>query len=148
YAEAINPEMARRLRAGEMSKLSSYYFPSSLHWHYEAMPQLPHRFLPIGDTVMCLNPVYGQGMARAGLKAKTLAAELAARRTSGLDLDGLAGNVLRRNVDVLEYPWSTAALGDFELDQTTGDRPAGLTESARFAQALDALAGNDAEVHR
>jgi 2-polyprenyl-6-methoxyphenol hydroxylase-like FAD-dependent oxidoreductase len=148
YAEAINPEMARRLRAGEMSKILSYYFPSSLHWHYEAMPQLPHRFLPIGDTVMCLNPVYGQGMATAGLQAKTLAAELAARRTSGLDLDGLAGNVLRRKVDVLKYPWRTAALGDFELDQTTGDRPAGLTESARFAQALDALAGNDAEVHR
>ena len=148
YAEAISPEMARRVRAGEMSKLTSYYFPCSLQWHYEAMPRFPHRFLPIGDTVMCLNPVYGQGMATAGFQAKTLAAELAARRASGLDLDGLAGNVLRRNVDVLEYPWRTAALGDFELDQTTGDRPAGLKESARFAQALAALAGNDAEVHR
>jgi 2-polyprenyl-6-methoxyphenol hydroxylase-like FAD-dependent oxidoreductase len=148
YAEAISPEMARRVRAGEMSKLTSYYFPSSLHWHYEAMPHFPDRFLPIGDTVMCLNPVYGQGMATAGFQAKTLAAELAARRVSGLDLDGLAGNVLRRNVDVLEYPWRTAALGDFELDQTTGDRPAGLKESARFAQALAELAGNDTEVHR
>jgi 2-polyprenyl-6-methoxyphenol hydroxylase-like FAD-dependent oxidoreductase len=148
YADAISPEIARRVRAGEMSKLASYYFPSNLHWHYEAMPLFPHRFLPIGDTVMCLNPVYGQGMATAGFQAKTLAAELAARRTSSLDLDGFAGNVLRRNVDVLEYPWRTAALGDFELDQTTGDRPAGLTESARFAEALAALAVNDAEVHR
>jgi 2-polyprenyl-6-methoxyphenol hydroxylase-like FAD-dependent oxidoreductase len=148
YAETISPEVARRLRAGEMSKLTSYYFPSSLHWHYEAMPQLPHRFLPIGDTVMCLNPVYGQGMATAGFQAKTLAAELTARRASGLDLDWLAGNVLRRNLDVLRYPWRTAALGDFELDQTTGDPPTGLKESARFAQALDALARDDAEVHR
>ena len=148
YAEAICPEMARRLTAGEISKLMPYYFPASLHWHYEAMPLFPRRFLPIGDTVMCLNPVYGQGMATAGFQAKTLAAELAARRASGLDLEGLAGNVLRRNVDVLEYPWRTAAIGDFELDQTTGHRPAGLTASARFAQSLAALAANDAEVHR
>jgi flavin-dependent dehydrogenase len=113
-----------------------------------AVPLFPHRFLPIGDTVMCLNPVYGQGMATAGFQAKTLAAELTARRTTSLGLDGIAGNVLGRNVDVLEYPWRTAALGDFELDQTSGDRPAGLTEAARFAQALAALADDDAEVHR
>jgi 2-polyprenyl-6-methoxyphenol hydroxylase-like FAD-dependent oxidoreductase len=149
YAEAINPEMAQRLRAGGMSKLTSYYFPCSVHWHYEKMPRFPNRLLPIGDTVMCLNPVYGQGMATAGLQAKVLAAELTAKRASSrLDLDCLAGNVLRRNVDILEYSWRTAAIGDFEFDQTTGDRPAGLRESARFAQALDALARGDAEVHR
>jgi len=54
---------------------------------------------------------------------------------------------LQRNVGALEYPWRTAALGDFELDQTTGDRPAGLEESARFTEALDELIRCDAEVH-
>jgi len=147
YADSIAPEIARRLKAGETGKLESYYFPSSLHWHYEAMPRFPHRLLPIGDAVMCLNPVYGQGMATAGFQAKTLAGALATARASGDGLDGLTRSVLQRNLGALEYPWRTAALGDFEFDQTTGDRPAGLEESARFAEALDELIGCDAEVH-
>ena len=148
YAEAINPEMAQRLKSGEAGKLTSYHFPSSLHWHYEAMPRFPHHLLPIGDTVMCLNPVYGQGMTTAAFQAKILAAELAVSRASGLGLNGLAANVLPRYAAALEYPWRTVAVGDFELDQTSGDRPAGLNESARFARALAELADTDAEVHR
>jgi 2-polyprenyl-6-methoxyphenol hydroxylase-like FAD-dependent oxidoreductase len=148
FAEALNPEIAQRLKSGETGKLTSYHFPSSLHWHYEAMPRFPHHLLPIGDTVMCLNPVYGQGMATAAFQAKILAAELAVSRTSGLGLNGLTVKVLQRYADVLEYPWRTVALGDFELDQTSGDRPAGLNESARFARALAELADIDAEVHR
>jgi 2-polyprenyl-6-methoxyphenol hydroxylase-like FAD-dependent oxidoreductase len=141
YAEALNPE-------GETGNLTSYHFPSSVHWHYEAMPRFPHHLLPIGDTVMCLNPVYGQGMATAAFQAKILAAELAVSRTSGLGLKGLTVKVLPRYAAVLEYPWRTVAVGDFELDQTSGDRPAGLNESARFARALAELADSDAEVHR
>ena len=148
YAETLNPEMAQRLKSGETGKLTSYHFPSSVHWHYEAMPRFPHHLLPIGDTVMCLNPVYGQGMATAAFQAKILAAELAVSRTSGLGLNGLTVKVLPRYAAVLEYPWRTVAVGDFELDQTSGDRPAGLDESARFARALAALADTDAEVHR
>jgi 2-polyprenyl-6-methoxyphenol hydroxylase-like FAD-dependent oxidoreductase len=148
YAEALNPEMAQRLKSGETGKLTSYHFPSSLHWHYEAMPRFPHHLVPIGDTVMCLNPVYGQGMATAAFQAKILATELAVSRASDLGLNGLTVKVLPRYADVLEYPWRTVALGDFELDQTSGDRPAGLNESARFARALAELADTDAEVHR
>jgi 2-polyprenyl-6-methoxyphenol hydroxylase-like FAD-dependent oxidoreductase len=148
FAEAVNPEIAKRLKSGEAGKLTSYHFPSSLHWHYDAMPRFPDRLLPIGDTVMCLNPVYGQGMATAAFQAKVLAAELAVSRASGLDLDGLTPKVLPGYAAALEYPWRTVAVGDFELDQTSGDRPAGLNESARFARALAELADTDAEVHR
>jgi 2-polyprenyl-6-methoxyphenol hydroxylase-like FAD-dependent oxidoreductase len=148
YAETFTSEIAQRIRAGGISHLTSYHFPSSLHWHYEAMPRFPDGLLPIGDTVMCLNPVYGQGLATAGYQARMLAGELSGRRNSGGGLDGLAENVLPRYVEVLEYPWMTVALGDFALDRTTGDRPAGLDESARFAHALAELADNDAEVHR
>jgi 2-polyprenyl-6-methoxyphenol hydroxylase-like FAD-dependent oxidoreductase len=148
YAEAINPEMAQRLKSGEAGKLASYHFPSSLHWHYEAMPRFPHHLVPIGDTVMCLNPVYGQGMATAAFQTKILAAELAVSRASGLGLNGLTAKVLPHYAAALEYPWRTVAVGDFELDQTSGDRPAGLNESARFARALAELADTDAEVHR
>jgi 2-polyprenyl-6-methoxyphenol hydroxylase-like FAD-dependent oxidoreductase len=148
YAEALNSEMAQRLKSGETDKLTSYHFPASVHWHYEAMPRFPHHLLPIGDTVMCLNPVYGQGMATAAFQAKILAAELAVSRTSGLGLNGLTVKVLPRYAAVLEYPWRTVAVGDFELDQTSGDQPAGLNESARFARALAELADTDADVHR
>lgn len=148
YAEVFTPEIAQRIRAGGIGQLSSYSFPSSLHWHYEAMPRFPDGFLPIGDTVMCLNPVYGQGMATAGYQARILAGELSRRRSAGRDLNGLGENILPRCAEVLEYPWMTVALGDFELDQTTGDRPADLDERARFARALAELADNDAEVHR
>ena len=65
---------------------------------------------------MCLNPVYGQGMATAAFQADS-AAELAVSRTSGLGLNGLTVKVLPRYAAVLEYPWRTVAVGDFELDQ-------------------------------
>jgi len=97
---------------------------------------------------MCLNPVYGQGMATAAFQAKILAAALADSRTSGLGLNRITVKVLPRYAAVLEYPWRTVAIGDFELDQTSGDRPVGLNESARFARALAELADIDAEVHR
>jgi hypothetical protein len=87
-------------------------------------------------------------MATAGYQARILAGELSRRRNDGCDLNGLGENVLPRYAEVLEYPWMTVALGDFELDQTTGDRPAGLDERARFTRALAELAENDAEVHR
>jgi 2-polyprenyl-6-methoxyphenol hydroxylase-like FAD-dependent oxidoreductase len=148
FAEALAPEIAQRIRAGGIDQLTSYSFPSSFHWHYEALRRFPDGFLPIGDTVMCLNPVYGQGMATAGYQARILAGELSRRRNDGCDLNGLGENVLPRYAEVLEYPWMTVALGDFELDQTTGDRPAGLDERARFTRALAELAENDAEVHR
>jgi 2-polyprenyl-6-methoxyphenol hydroxylase-like FAD-dependent oxidoreductase len=148
YAEALNPEIAQRVNLGEAGKLTSYHFPSSLHWHYEAMPRFPDHLLPIGDTVMCLNPVYGQGMATAAFQAKSLAAELALSRTSALGLEGLTAKVLPRYAAMLEYPWRTVAVGDFALDQTSGDRPAGLDESAGFARALAELADTDPEVHR
>jgi 2-polyprenyl-6-methoxyphenol hydroxylase-like FAD-dependent oxidoreductase len=148
FAETFSPEIAQRVRAGVIGELASFYFPCSLHRHFESMPRLPQRFLPIGDTVMCLNPVYGQGMATAGIQAKKLAAELTDRRNAGHGLDEIAAKVLPRYVDVLDYLWRAAAIGDFSLDQTTGDRPAGLTESGRFAEALAKLAHDDAEVHR
>jgi hypothetical protein len=87
-------------------------------------------------------------MATAAFQARILATELAVSRTSDLGLNGLTVKVLPGYTDVLEYPWRTVALGDFELDQTSGDRPAGLNESARFARALAQLADIDAEVHR
>jgi 2-polyprenyl-6-methoxyphenol hydroxylase-like FAD-dependent oxidoreductase len=148
YAETLAPDIAQRVRAGTISQVASYSFPSNLHWHYEAVRPLPDGFLPIGDTVMCLNPVYGQGMATAAYQARILAGELSRRRDAGRDLKGLRENVLPRYADVLEYPWMSVAVGDFELDQTTGDQPAGLDESARFAHALAELADIDAEVHR
>jgi 2-polyprenyl-6-methoxyphenol hydroxylase-like FAD-dependent oxidoreductase len=148
YAEGYTPEIAERIRAGEIGELTSYHFPSSLHWHYEAMTRFPDGFLPIGDTVMCLNPMYGQGMATAGYQARILAGELSSRHNSGRGLDGLGGTILPRYVEALRYPWMAVALGDFEFDQTTGDRPPCLSESARFARALAELADNDAEVHR
>lgn len=149
FAEGLPaPGVAQRLRSAEItSEPASYFFPSSLHWHYEAMERFPDRLLPIGDIVMCLNPLYGQGLATAGLQVRILAEELAARRTSRSGLDGVTASVLRRCSDALEYPWMTAAVADFEFDQTSGDRPTRLQERSRFAQALTELSDQEPEVH-
>jgi hypothetical protein len=39
---------------------------------YERCARLPEGYLPIGDTVWCFNPVYGQGMSTAALSARWL----------------------------------------------------------------------------
>ena len=143
------PQIADRLRAAApVRRPAQYHFPSNVWWHYEELPTLPDGFLPIGDSIMSLNPVHGQGMTSALLQAKALGASVTRRATDGVALDGLAREYLSKIAPLLAHTWRVAALGDFAFGQTTGDRPPDLEELQRFNSGLAALANEDPDVFR
>jgi 2-polyprenyl-6-methoxyphenol hydroxylase-like FAD-dependent oxidoreductase len=138
-------EIADRLALGShVWDPRPYYFPFNIHWHYHKMERFPNRLLPIGDSVMSLNPLYGQGIAMSAIQAKVLSSELSARSGSS---DGFAAMMLEKCADALRYPWRTAALSDFEFPQTIGERPATLTQDFKFARGLADLTIEDADAH-
>jgi 2-polyprenyl-6-methoxyphenol hydroxylase-like FAD-dependent oxidoreductase len=148
-ASLPRPQIAERMRAAApATRPTQYHFASNVHWHYEEMSDLPEGFLPIGDAMMSLNPVWGQGMTTALLQAGALAATLERRAGDRSGLGGLAGEYLPRVAELLAYPWRVAAVGDFAYEQTTGDRPPDLEEARRFNRGLAKLVEEDPEVHR
>jgi hypothetical protein len=50
--------------------------------------------------------------------------------------------------DVITTPWTLAASFDLAYPQTRGERPPDLKERVQYFAAVDALAGEDVEVHR
>jgi len=143
------PQIADRLRAATpVRRPAQYHFPLNVWWHYDELPDLPDGLVPIGDSIMSLNPVYGQGMTSALLQARALGAMVKRRASEGTALDGLAGAYLSQIVPLLAHTWRVAALGDFAFAQTTGGRPPDLEELQRFNSELMALANEDPEVFR
>jgi hypothetical protein len=148
-ASLPQPQIAERMRAATpVSRPAQYHFTSNVHWHYEEGAAFPEGFLPLGDTVMSLNPVWVQGMTTALLQAGVLAAILTRRADARSGLGGLAGEYLPRIAKLLAYPWRVAAVGDFAFEQTTGDRPADLDRVRHFNRGVATLAEEDPEVWR
>ena len=90
YAKALRmPTIYNAIRhANRLNGVARYGFPESVRRHFERLDFFPHGPLPIGDAICCFNPVYGQGMSVAALKACLLKGLL--ERLGG-DRDPIAG---------------------------------------------------------
>jgi len=79
--------------------------------------------LPFGDVICRFNPIYGQGMSVAAKEACVLHDLLAVRALERDPLEGLAQSFFAAIQEVLDTPWSSAAVSDFVYPETRGDRP-------------------------
>jgi len=147
--ELHSPVIADIVRDGEqLTPFNHYRFPRSVQWHYESMASFPEGLLVVGDAMCSFNPIYAQGMSVAALQVSALHELLSERATQARGLDGIAASFFPRAATINRTPWSLAAAFDFAYPQTTGDRPPGAEQEARYFAALDRLQRDDPDLQR
>lgn len=101
-----------------------YRFPANVRRRYERLPLIPEGFVPLGDSIASVNPLYGQGITVAALQALCLR-----RHLHGLG--ARPGGLLRGIADVIDAPWELATGADLAFREVAGPR----TPKTRMANA-------------
>ncbi len=150
FAKALpSPRLYELIKDAErIADITHHRFPTSVWRHYERLQAFPAGFLILGDAICSFNPVYGQGMSSAALQVHMLQKILRERAAQARGLDGLAAAFFPKAAEAVSAPWALAASFDFAYPQTTGERPPGLAEGARYFAALDSLQAEDIDVQR
>jgi 2-polyprenyl-6-methoxyphenol hydroxylase-like FAD-dependent oxidoreductase len=144
-AELRTPTVYNAIKGAErLSDVVRYGFPESTWRHYERLASFPRGLIPFGDAMCRFNPVWGQGMTVAAQEAVLLRRLLARGDQPG----ELAAAFFAEAAKLIETPWQQAAIPDFALPQTTGERPPDLERRLKFGGALTRLAAEDPEVQR
>lgn len=134
--------------ARPLGQIARFGFTGSRHRHYERMQAFPRGLLVLGDALCRFNPVHGQGMSVAAQEGLALRELLEARQGVLDPLEGLSLEFFARCAQLIDTPWEIAALPDLILPSTQGVRPPDLRQRLRTTFAINALAAEDAEVHR
>ena len=130
------------------SEITTYRYPRSQWRRYDKMTRFPDGIIPVGDSVVSFNPVYGQGMSSAASQIRALDNALAGRDQEGHGLGDLWEEVLPEIANRASVPWGMAATQDFQFDKTTGERPSDLQSQVAFNIALGKACADDPELHR
>ena len=130
------------------SEITTYRYPRSQWRHYDKMPHFPDGIIPVGDSVVSFNPVYGQGMSSAATQIQAVDTALAERDREGQGVDGLWKGVLPEIAARASVPWGMAAAQDFQFDGTVGERPSDLQTQVAFNIALGKACADDPELHK
>jgi 2-polyprenyl-6-methoxyphenol hydroxylase-like FAD-dependent oxidoreductase len=150
YAQQLRtPTIYRAIQGAEqLGEIARFGFPASARRHFDRLDAFPPGLLPFGDAICRFNPVYGQGMSVAAQEA-CLLHELLRRRAEQTDpLAGLASAFFAEAAMVIETPWALAAIPDYAVPETEGQRPDDLEQTLEFGAGLAQLAATDAAVHK
>jgi 2-polyprenyl-6-methoxyphenol hydroxylase-like FAD-dependent oxidoreductase len=122
----LSPAVAQLVeRAGPLSSVATYRFPSSQRRHYEKVGRLLPGFVTLGDAACSFNPIYGQGMACAALQANALGDAV---RAVGGGSEELPPSFHRRAAKIIDAPWAIAVGGDFLHPKTVGPKARGTDQ--------------------
>lgn len=122
--------------------IATYRFDSYRWRHYERMARFPLGYVPLGDAVCCLNPIYGQGISSVVCQAKALEECLAEGDVK------LASRYFRRVVKVIEMPWTIATGEDFRYPGVVGKRPPAFGLISKYLAKVHHVATRDPVVLR
>jgi hypothetical protein len=91
------------------------------------MPRLADGFLVMGDAVCAFNPVYGQGMSLAAIKAKTLDTCLREQRSwaGNTHLTSLPQRFQKAIAKEIKTAWTLSTGEDLRSPETEGHRSLG-----------------------
>ena len=124
--------------------VTAYTFSHNEVRHYG--DGMPAGILPIGDSVISLNPLYGQGMTSALVQADLLHQTLSSSAGNRFDAQQLTAQHLPRISHFSAPAWKRAVLGDTIFSEASGDIPAELGVWRKQEAQLNALATADPEV--
>lgn len=148
FAASLGPEFQAAVEAAEpLTKAYGYRGTDSRRRHYEKLARWPERFVVLGDAFCGFNPIYGQGMAVAGMSAVALGEDI--RQAKG-NLDGLAQRCLARFSAITDGAWLLATSADrgwpeTETSSSIGEEKRGLADrfgSWYIDKFLDATAAD------
>jgi 2-polyprenyl-6-methoxyphenol hydroxylase-like FAD-dependent oxidoreductase len=134
--------------ARRIGKIERFRMKASRRVHYERLVGLPHGLVTMGDAICRFNPVYGQGMTCAAKQAVCLKELLEEVQRGGCTLDEVPNRFRPRAAELVETPWSMAAIPDFVYPGTQGVAPEGIQMMIAFSAALWELAAEDPAVHK
>ena len=135
-------EIARK--ADFLGPVHTYRIPGSRRRYWEELHPRPEGFVAVGDAVMSLNPLYGQGMSVAAVQARTLKSVVA--QADGR-LTGLADRIQKSFTSTLDTVFEMAldVDGHYANVEFIGvERPS--QEAAAYNRYLSQVATEDAEV--
>ncbi|MBU8819650.1 hypothetical protein KL864_27565 [Mycolicibacterium goodii] len=135
---ASTPHIAEIAAISEpVGEINTYRQDGTLLRRWEEQASLPDRLLVVGDAVVSLNPIYGQGM--------TLAAAAGATLQHGLDssasLDELARHIQRQLAEIVNDAFRLTAAADasFAGAEWSEDYAPPSPDEAAFAHAIGVL---------
>lgn len=134
FAESLPvPELSALLRDHPRTtdQIDKYPVPSNRRYRYDALDRFPDGLVVVGDAMASFNPIYGQGMSVATLKAVLLHHALA---DGGLD--GLWDRFVTRAWSLVDIAWLMAVGADFRFPQTRGPKPRGTPLFNRYLARL------------
>lgn len=146
FAKALpRPEVYEAIKDAEfISDISLHKFPSSLRRHYNKTVKLPSGLIPVGDSNVSLNPLFGQGMSVAVLSVVSLA-DLIKRFgvNSRGSRDQLQETYLNSLDRIFHTPWDLAMGQDFRYPQTEGKIPLGWAFKNYFKEKVLSSSSKD-----
>lgn len=149
YARGLDqPDLADALaNAVPAGPVRHIRYREQLRRHFDDMPDFPSGYLPFGDMVCSLNPMYGQGITVCARESQVLAACL--RRAGSRAPDrSLTRAWFRGIAATVNSAWLLGSANDFLYPETTGKRPPLIGALGWYVTRVLALSGSSPLVMR
>jgi 2-polyprenyl-6-methoxyphenol hydroxylase-like FAD-dependent oxidoreductase len=109
-----------------LSEISLHKFPASIRRHYNRLPRFPLGLIPVGDSNVSLNPLFGQGMSVAVMSVRDLHHFLEnCDIQADAEVENLQAKFFNRIDSIFKTPWDLAMGQDFKYKLTRGKPPFG-----------------------
>lgn len=119
------PHLYEIIKDGQpLSTVRRYRFPGSSWKRYHEVTSLPDGLIALGDAVLRLNPIYGQGMTASAVSANCLNQCLNEYYAKdGPRLAGFPHVFFRKMALSQKIAWELNVREDFRYSRTTGSKP-------------------------
>ena len=144
-----DPTLYNWASQGEKITPIKSYQPLKSNWRrYERLAEFPQCFLPLGDALAHVNPIFGQGMTLASTHAMSLWEALQERAGTDGTLNEIAKPYFKKAQTFTEAVWRGLEPVEYSFTEVDGDRPADIEQRQKFGLGLRLLLETDLEVQR
>ncbi|KAH8117861.1 hypothetical protein DFH11DRAFT_1503246 [Phellopilus nigrolimitatus] len=147
----IYPFVDALLEYRHLASVATGRYPGLSWVHFERAPFIPSNFIAIGDSVMRVNPTFGQGCSKATIGAVALDAMLrTARYARATKISSDFGrSFFTMHVDKIQHIWDGTKPTDYQWDTTTpvkGEKNSDEWLAGAIGSLAMQLAGTDKTV--